>query len=375
MIQVLLDTSLSGEQCEAAETIKHSAESLLTIINDILDFSKIEAGKIELAPAPFNVSETVKRVLRLLRPRAKSACLELREILPDDDLTVIGDPMRLQQVLLNLVGNAIKFTEKGSVTVTARKLDDAPGVPDGKCIWQFTVHDTGIGIPLEKQAAIFEPFMQVDGSTARRFGGTGLGLTISARLVQAMDGKIWLESKPHAGTGFHFTATFDVAARYEAASTRAHSRGEAVSADSEPLKPLNILVVEDNEVNRRVLVAILTKKGHHISVATNGEAGFNMVQRERFDVVLMDVQMPVMDGWETTKAIRLLEHEIGGHVAIIAMTAHAYQEDVVRCREAGMDGYIAKPFQIEDLDRELARVISCLDGEPAMALSANPAIA
>jgi CheY-like chemotaxis protein len=252
-------------------------------------------------------------------------------------------------VLINLVGNAIKFTEQGSVTLKVQRLDVEQ---DEVVLWQFSVDDTGIGIPQEKQDAIFRAFTQADGSISRRFGGTGLGLTISARLVEAMGGRIWLESEVGRGTTFHFSVPLGVAAEAPADETVVKPGTSEDKLDV----PLRILLVEDNLVNQKVAVAMLTKRGHHVITARNGLEGLNVVGRDSFDLVLMDVQMPVMNGLEATKAIRASEHGSGRHLPIIAMTAHALREDIDRCRAAGMDGYISKPFQIETLIAELSRV-------------------
>ncbi|MGD0133732.1 MAG: ATP-binding protein [Bryobacteraceae bacterium] len=348
MTQVLLDTLLSGEQREAAETIKQSADSLLTIINDILDFSKIEAGNVELETTSFQLRDLVDGVVRLLSPRARSAELRLFAD-PFPDCSVLGDPTRLRQVLINLVGNAIKFTEQGSVTLKVQRMGLEQ---DEVVLWQFSVDDTGIGIPQEKQDAIFRAFTQADGSISRRFGGTGLGLTISARLVEAMGGRIWVESEVGRGTAFHFSVPLGLVAEAPADETAVKPGASEEGLDA----PLRILLVEDNLVNQRVAVAMLTKRGHHVTTARNGLEGLNVLRRDSFDLALMDVQMPVMNGWEATKAIRAREHGSARHLPIIAMTAHALREDIDRCRAAGMDGYISKPFQIETLIAELSRV-------------------
>jgi len=358
MTQVLLDTPLLPEQREAAMTIKQSADSLLTLINDILDFSKIESGNLELESTGFQLGDVVNGVLRLLTPRARNSDLRLVAH-PFPDCSVVGDPTRLRQILINLVSNAIKFTERGSITVTVQKMHAGPVVTeeiasleDMASMWHFSVTDTGIGIPFDKQAAVFNAFTQADGSISRRFGGTGLGLTISARLVEAMGGQIWLESEPGRGTTFHFTVALQRAA-------------EALKPDTAPKgalplekfgAPLRILLVEDNLVNQRVAVAMLEKCGHHVTIASNGHEGLDAISRETFDVVLMDVQMPVMNGWEATAAIRARERASGTHLPIIAMTAHALKEDIDSCAAAGMDGYVAKPFQFETLLDELDRV-------------------
>jgi PAS domain S-box-containing protein len=344
MTQVLLETQLSEEQREAAETIKQSADALLTIINDILDFSKIEAGKLNLESTEFRLSDVVGGVLRLLAPHAHSAGLQLLAKHPLPDHLVKGDPTRLRQILMNLVGNAIKFTERGSITVAVEKMDSG--------LWRFSVEDTGIGIPIEKQSTIFEAFIQADSSTSRRFGGTGLGLAISARLVAAMGGRIWVESEPGRGAVFHFTAALGK----RSLAVNAFLSRPLAESDS-PGGSLRVLLVEDNLVNQKVAAMVLRRRGHHVTIAGNGLEGCNLAYRGAFDVVLMDVQMPVMNGWEATAAIRAHERNTGSHVPIIAMTAHALQEDIARCTASGMDGYVSKPFQIEVLLKELDRVL------------------
>ena len=227
---------------------------------------------------------------------------------------------------------------------------------DDASLWHFSVEDTGVGIPLEKQTAIFNPFTQADGSISRRFGGTGLGLTICARLVEAMGGRIRVESEPGRGSKFQFTVPLAAAAEApvcEQPPTFARNGAPPLAGLG---RPLHILLVEDNLVNQKVAMAMLKKRGHHVTTASNGQEGLNAVSRESFDVVLMDVQMPVMNGWEATAAIRARERESGAHLPIIAMTAHALKEDIEGCWAVGMDSYVAKPFQVETLLAELGRV-------------------
>jgi PAS domain S-box-containing protein len=356
MAQVLLDSPLTAEQRDAAANIKESSDALLIILNDVLDFSRIESGNLKLEATSFRLCDVVSAVIRLLAPRSRSN--ELRLVAPPvPDLTVVGDRIRLQQILMNLVSNAIKFTERGSIVVSVRPASVADaGHAEHAGLWHFSVEDTGIGIPAEKQGAIFSAFTQVDGSISRRFGGTGLGLTISARLVEAMGGRIWLESELGRGSTFHFT----VALRPASETARLDVAVDANKNKSQNLEglgaPLRILLVEDNVVNQKVAVAMLGKRGHKVTIASNGREGLNAAAREAFDVVLMDVQMPVMNGWEATAAIRASELESGTHLPIIAMTAHAGQKDIESCRTAGMDGYVSKPFQLETLLRELGRV-------------------
>jgi two-component system sensor histidine kinase/response regulator len=494
MTELVLDTELDAEQREYLVLAKQSADSLLTLINDILDFSKIEAGKLVIERVEFSLSDNLANTLKSLSVRAHQKGLELaydlRADVPD---ALIGDPGRLRQVLVNLVGNAVKFTDRGEVIVYV----EVRGQSAQESELHFTVADTGIGIPPEKQASIFEAFTQADGSMTRMYGGTGLGLTISARLVECMNGKIWVESEVGVGSRFHFTAMFGVQPGASAAAV-------AVPEDPKVLRGMNVLVVDDNETNRRILMkllmgwqakplavesgaaamealrtgqetgatfplilldaqmpvmdgfelvesikrhpewdaatimmlssagqhgdarrcrelgvaayltkpvrsgelleAILTalgqgggtkkrntaapvtrhslredhahlkillvednpvnqllairllqKRGHTVVTAGNGQEALAALANEAYDLVFMDVQMPVMDGLQATVAIRELEQHSGGHVPIVAMTAHAMAGDQERCFAAGMDGYLSKPLRPEALSELLAR--------------------
>jgi two-component system, sensor histidine kinase and response regulator len=476
MTELALGSGMDPEQRECLDTVKSSAESLLSILNDILDFSKIESRKLELESVPFALADVVSDVLKAFALRASQKGLELiADIAPGVPDGVVGDPVRLQQVLANLVGNAIKFTAGGHVLI---ELHEDARTEEGTML-HVTVADTGIGIPADKHATIFEAFNQADGSTTRRFGGTGLGLTISATLVHMMGGRIWLESKPGSGSTFHFTAPFGVAtvgaarslepmlaglrvlvvddnavnrrifheqltrwrmkpttvdggqravdalveaaragqpfslvlldanmpdmdgfgvaaqiaARTELAGAtimmltssgeygdsgrcrelgisayltkpvrqaellaqicrvlekqirpRAAVPAPAPAISSRVGLPARILLAEDNIVNQRVAVGLLTRRGHTVEVAKNGREAVEMLARERFDLVLMDVQMPEMGGLDATAAIRDRETSEGGHTRIIAMTAHAMTGDRERCIAAGMDGYLSKPI-------------------------------
>ena len=492
MTELALGNALQPETRECLETVKSSAESLLSILNDILDFSKIESRKLELEAVPFVLSDAIGDMLKPLALRADQKGLELiAHLSPDVPAAIVGDPVRLKQVLANLVGNAVKFTERGYVLVELR--EDARG--DGCTMLHFSVSDTGIGIPVEKHATIFEAFSQADGSTTRRFGGTGLGLTISATLVKLMGGKIWLERAPGGGTTFHFTAPFDLAPVADTARaepplanlpvlivddndinrrifheqlTRWHMKPTAVSGGQEAIdtllgasragdpfvlvlldanmpgldgfgvaeniaahpelagatimmltssgqygdaarcralgisayltKPIrqaelleqichvlerttrqlppadagapaapanvrsaNILLAEDNLVNQRVAVGLLTRRGHTVSVANNGREAVELLAGGPFDLVLMDVQMPEMGGFEATALIREREAGADTRTRIVAMTAHAMTGDRERCLAAGMDGYLAKPID-QALLFEVVERGSC--GEP-----------
>ena len=484
MTELALDTNLTGEQREFLGMVKTSADSLLVVINDILDFSKIEAGKMDLDSAVFNLRELLEETVRTFGVSASNKKLELVcDIHSDVPQAVAGDAARLRQVLVNLLGNAFKFTDRGEIVLQA----EVQQFHQRSVELHLAVRDTGIGIAKEKQGQIFEAFVQADGSSTRRYGGTGLGLTISNRLVAMMGGRIWLESAPGQGSTFHFTAKFELAsaaphqAEFDGRTglagipvlvvddnptnrhileltllqwgmrptlvpsgwaaleelRRAQKAGNAIplvlldaqmpqldgfataakikqdpelptatimmltsggqrgDADrcrqlgisaylSKPvrqwelreailrvlgLKPqrgasprlvtrhslqeatqkLRILLAEDNAVNRELTVRILSKRGHSVTVAVNGRMALEALETQAFDLVLMDVQMPEMDGFEATAAIRKGEASTGTHIPIIAMTAHAMKGDRERCLQAGMDAYISKPVQAEEL--------------------------
>jgi signal transduction histidine kinase/DNA-binding response OmpR family regulator len=486
MTELALDTRLDAIQREYLEVVMSSASALLSLLNDILDFSKIEAGKLSLESVEFNVRDELSDTLKALALRAHQKGLELLcSVAPDVPDGVVGDPVRLRQIVVNLVGNAIKFTERGEVVVRVR----ADAQENGEHELHFSVSDTGIGVPADQRARIFEAFTQADGSTTRRFGGTGLGLSISARLATMMGGRIWLESEDGRGSTFHFT-TRCVLQEVGAVSTRpmtieglhgtrvlvvddngtnrsiltamlesfqmrpvAVDGGAAAlaaladsvrtndpfalavvdvqmpgmdgfslitrlredarwpdlrivmaSSASQPgdversqalgvqrfmnkpimeraligavqlalgseepseqraaapaaaLRRLDVLVAEDNSVNRAVAVRMLERVGHRVEAVEDGRQAMEALERNRFDLVLMDVQMPRMDGLEATAAIRALEQERGGHVPIIALTAHAMKGDRERCLAAGMDDYVAKPLQSRELYAAIERV-------------------
>jgi CheY-like chemotaxis protein len=484
MAELLLDTQLAAEQRGYLEALKDSAESLLDLINDILDFSKIEAGKLELLPMEFDPREALGDTLRTLGVRADQKGLELAgHVAPDVPLRLVGDAPRLRQVIVNLVGNAIKFTERGEVLVEVSRLEEDAG----EVTLGFAVADTGIGIPRDKQQLIFEAFAQADSSTTRQYGGTGLGLSISAQLVHLMGGSLSVESEPGHGSRFRFTARFGLPGARPPARRPAKLRhlrvlvvddnatnrrilhemltqwrmrptavadGRAallelekaarvgkpyplVLLDSQmpemdgfalaqqikkrprltgarvmmltsgprpgdrarcvalglsayltkPIKQsdlldtimgalsgrpadtrapgpstaaprkgprLRVLVAEDNAVNQLVAVGMLERAGHHAVVAGNGREALALLERQAFDLVLMDVQMPELDGFETTAAIRQGEKASGGHLPIVALTAHAMKGDAERCLAAGMDAYLAKPLEMLQLRGVLA---------------------
>jgi two-component system sensor histidine kinase/response regulator len=493
LTEIVLDTVLTADQRDCLETVKRSADSLLTVINDILDFSKIEAGKIDLEAIGFDLRDCVEDALKLFAQRAGEKGLELLcDIAPDLPEMVLGDSGRLRQIVLNLVSNAIKFTESGEVVLEAEMESQTRE----ELSIRFSVSDTGIGIPLEMQQSIFSPFTQADTSTTRKYGGTGLGLTISARLVSMMGGRIWLESEVGRGTRFCFTVRMQPYASgaesgmiaapeslrdvrilvvddnptnrrilqgtlrvWDAQTTCVESGAQALLAlvsaseagkpyqlvvsdmhmpeldgfglvasirnrpvfaslpvviltsggrqeDAELrrqlgiaaflakpvrrkellsailaalgykatpqtarlsqslLRPLHILLAEDNHVNQTVATRLLSRFGHTLVIANNGKEAIDLVQQQGFDLVLMDIQMPVTDGILATKTIREREQSTGAHIPIIAMTAHAMKGDRLRCLAAGMDGYVTKPIQAGELQ---AAILTALEDTPRVA--------
>jgi signal transduction histidine kinase/DNA-binding response OmpR family regulator len=503
MTELTLNTELTAEQREYLEMVIASADALLGVINDILDFSKIEAGKLDLDSTPFHLRDSVGDTVKALGLRAQQKGLELAcRVAGDVPDVVVGDPGRLRQVIINLVGNAIKFTERGEVVVTV-EVEEMRG--DAVRL-HGSVRDTGIGLPPEKQGQIFDAFEQADGSTTRKYGGTGLGLAICRRLIEMMDGHLWVESTPGVGSNFHFTARFGLAtpageppspgapaglrgrrvlvAEESAASRRilhellvgwgmrpatadagtALPELERAAAGGEPfclafldvtkagpegfalaeqirqhpalggtalilltagpqrqeatrcrelgiaeclLKPvkesellgatlralglaplslaarpappapaarrLRILLAEDNAVNQKIALGLLAKLGHEVSAAGNGREALAAVENQEFDVVLMDVQMPEMDGLEATRGIRARERGRRGHLHVVAMTAHAMKGDREVCLKAGMDDYISKPLQRAELLRVLEAVPAAARGDvPACGDSDRP---
>ena len=349
MTHVVLDSELSPQQRDSLVTVHASAVALLDIINGVLDFSKIEAGKMELDPLRFPLRESLEETMKVMAVSAREKNLALTlEITPEIPNFVIGDAARLRQIVVNLIGNAIKFTSAGEVVLEV-SVDGRSG---NELTLHFLVRDTGIGIAPEKHAMIFDPFSQADGSTTRQFGGTGLGLTISARLAAAMRGKLWVESTLGKGSRFHFTVCLESAtdAPQELSIDDAYP-AEQHSATS----PRLILLAEDSIVNQRVALRLLEKEGHQVVIAANGREAIAAWQKQRFDLILMDIQMPEMDGFSATSEIRRAEAGSGGRIPIVAMTAHAMTGDRERCLAAGMDDYLSKPIRKSDLMEVIAR--------------------
>jgi PAS domain S-box-containing protein len=350
MTELALDTELTAEQRALLQMAKSSADALLALINAVLDLAKIEAGKLELEENAFRLRDLCADTLQSLGWPAHQKGLQMfchvDRAVPD---ALVGDAGRLRQVLVNLVGNAIKFTERGEVVLN---VGCDRQTAEEVCL-HAAVRDTGIGIPADKQGAIFEAFVQADSSTTRRYGGTGLGLTISARLVEMMGGRIWVESEVGKGSTFHFTACL----RPGPAAPEAEPPAADLDAAAPLPAQLRILLAEDDAVNQAVAVGMLEKRGHQVVVARNGREALAAWEREPFDLVLMDQQMPEMDGFEATAVIRGREAGSGRHTPIIALTAHAMKGDRERCLEAGMDGYLAKPLQAQGLLRVMAEVL------------------
>jgi signal transduction histidine kinase/CheY-like chemotaxis protein/HPt (histidine-containing phosphotransfer) domain-containing protein len=333
---LILDSDLTPDQRRSVELIVASGETLLTIINDILDLSKIEAGQLELEDIRLNLHEALRDTVSLMNSGARNKGIELTlDLRGDVPRSVRGDPTRLKQVLNNLVSNAIKFTTRGGVTVSAEVVSREREIVTVR----FAVRDTGIGIAPEAARRIFEPFRQADASTTRNYGGTGLGLSISRRLVEMMGGTLEVDSIPDVGSEFHFTIGFVVA--------QATGEIPAVKLPSAKQRMLRVLIAEDNPVNQEVAGTMLRRRGHHVDVVNNGREAVEALAKETYDVVLMDLQMPILDGLRATAEIRAGEK--GKRVPIIALTANAAGGEREKVIAAGMDDYVPKPFRAGDL--------------------------
>jgi signal transduction histidine kinase/CheY-like chemotaxis protein len=366
MADLLAATRLNQEQEEYTDIIRGSADALLIIINDILDLSKIEAGRLELQQGVFSVRRIVEEVVELLATAALARHLELNKLIaPDVPQRCQGDAARLRQVLLNLLGNAIKFTEKGGITLSVRGLAACDGPAQGSGSLRFEIHDTGIGIPQEQISRLFAPFTQVDGSYTRKYGGTGLGLAISKRLVELMGGEIGVESRWGEGSLFWFTVPLTAAAEDKGPEVTPRADSVAVTADPAgaahvpPGESVGILLVEDNIVNQKVVLRQLQRLGYGATVAVNGREAVNACLHQHYHLILMDCQMPEMDGFEATRLIRAAESSGGAHTPIVAMTANAMAGDRELCLAAGMDDYLAKPLRIDELRDILTHWTAC----------------
>jgi hypothetical protein len=369
LTSVLLDGDLTQEQRKTAHLIRESGENLLTIINDVLDFSKLDSGAMELELQPLDLRAVLQYPVDILaeRARAKGLVLEI-DCAPDVPPQIVADAGRLRQILLNLVGNAVKFTESGGVRVLAQ-----PGRrSDGSADLRVSVVDTGIGVPPERMSRLFQSFSQADASISRRYGGSGLGLSICKRLVELMGGKIGVNSENGKGSEFWFAIPLMVpAADVETARAQEPNAYEAAMLSLTALdRPLRVLVAEDNSTNQIVARAMLTKLGATVDVVENGAEAVAAVTRAPYDVVLMDMQMPEMDGVEATRTIRASASPTSA-IPIVALTANAFESDVQACLAAGMNGHVRKPFRKEDLAIAIAEALMGGSGRPGAPLRAE----
>lgn len=350
-LDLMMDTPLSADQRMLLETAICSGEALLVHINDVLDFSKMEAGKLELHPAAFNFPKLVESVVRIVEPQAKhrnsSLSTKVGATVPK---MALGDEVRLRQILLNLAGNAAKFTYGGVVSVEVQRVGGSDERPE----LEFSVIDTGPGIPASKIGSMFQEFSMLDASYTRREGGTGLGLAICKRLVSAMGGTIGVESEEGKGSRFWFRVTLE---RAIDANEEAQRAAALQSARAPSIPPLNVLLVDDSSVNRMIGVQMLVAGGHTVETAVNGVEAVEKAALRRYDVILMDISMPEMDGIEATKRIRLMQGSLGT-VPIVALTANAIAGERERFLSAGMDEYVTKPYRRGDIERVLATIMA-----------------
>ncbi len=368
--ELLSETPLAEEQLDYARTISQSAASLLSLINDILDLAKIEAGKLELERLPFDLAEVIDNVVAMFKiPAGEKGVVVACKIDSRIPKRIIGDSNRLRQILINLAGNAMKFTEQGGVDIQVGYAREAAG----QIVSRFSVHDSGIGIPADRVEAIFEKFTQADGSTTRKYGGTGLGLAICLQLVELMGGRLAVESEVGKGSTFYFVIPLEEAPA-EIISLQEHKEASREKAGSGG----RILLVEDNAVNQRLASILITRQGYEVEVASDGAEALEHLQHQTFDLVLMDVQMPNMDGMEATRRIRAIEADLALRqsyvglraleqpLAIVGLTAHARKEDETACYDSGMNGFLTKPIikaKLAMILNEMMPRISCLENK------------
>ncbi|MCX8027837.1 MAG: ATP-binding protein [Thermodesulfovibrionales bacterium] len=355
MVELTLQKPLDNETRQNLNIIKSASNTLLEIINDILDLSKIESGKMEIEQKTFNILRLLEEIRLLFEKPAKEKNLaftvNIDKNLPE---YLLGDRVRIKQILINLIGNAIKFTKEGSVSVDVKCIEKT----QDKCNIVFTVKDTGIGIPKEKQSAIFEPFVQVDGSTTRKYGGTGLGLNICKKLAEMMGGKITLQSEVNRGSTFIFELTLNISKKIQ--------EDEQTTIQQILDMPLKILVVEDNDFNQIVISRLLSKRGHEVILANNATQALEILKKQSVDIVLMDIMLPDIDGVELTRLIRKdASGVLNPSVPIIATTANVMKEDVRNYLDAGMDGFISKPISSENLYSVISQVYNQKHSQPA----------
>ena len=353
--QLLQDTALTDPQRQLLETMHRSAESLLVLVNDILDFSKIEAGKMSLEVADVELRSLIADVITLTSEAAKKKGLLVQvQVAPDIPAVLRGDPVRLRQILFNLVGNAVKFTERGGIHISVKTMPSNQDNSDA-VVLQWTVKDTGIGITAEQQTRLFGAYAQAEESTARRYGGTGLGLMICCQLVELMGGAMMVESTPGKGSSFtYFTSLLPGIHR----ATSAQAVKPAIASMADRTTPLRILVVDDNEINQVVACKFLQKLGCQVEVARNGREAVNSIAHATYDAVLMDCEMPEMNGYDATQEIRRQEQNTSRHLPIVALTGHASSEDEQKCLQAGMDDVVTKPMTLPTLRAKLERLLA-----------------
>ncbi|MDD5455676.1 MAG: ATP-binding protein [Candidatus Margulisbacteria bacterium] len=350
MTELLKKEPFNEEQKEKLRIISISTNALLDLVNDILDLSKIEAGRLELESIPFNINNLIEEKLKMFQYTAKNKGLELMHQIQDSIPEFVkGDPARIQQIVINLVNNAIKFTKEGGITITVNILEEN----NNSLVLIFSVKDTGIGIESDKTEVIFDSFRQADGSHSRQFGGTGLGLAICKQLVTLMKGRIWVESKVNEGSEFKFTVEFT-----KLSPTELNELKTEIKANEEvqkKIRPLKILLAEDYIINQKVAIGLLSINNHKVTLANNGKEAVDWYKKERFDIVLMDIQMPEMDGMQATTIIRELEKQNNHRTPIIALTAHAIAGDREKYMESGMDDYLTKPINSEHMEQMLQK--------------------
>lgn len=354
MVRLLLETKLSKEQKDYAQTIQDSGDAMLSLLNDILDFEKIESGKMDLEHIDFDIHRLIQGIVTLMSGHADAKSIILKQdIDPGVPRYIMGDPVRLRQVLLNLVGNSIKFTERGGVTIHI-KLEPGGGDTQGTVRLRFAVQDTGVGISREAQKALFNPFAQADNSVARRFGGTGLGLAISQRLIEAMGGHIAIDSAEGRGSTFYFTLAV---LQGSSSAVESASLERASPITHKPDRLLRILVVEDNQISQKLMREFIQRLGHETVIAGSGEDAIARAERESFDVILMDVELPGISGMGATRSIRALRDPQKAAVPVIAMTGNVRDDDIHSCYAANMNGHLGKPIDPQKLREALQKVI------------------
>lgn len=358
VLDLLELTQLSDEQQQLAKIMQDSSKALLSIINDILDYSKLEAGKLDFFPTAINLEDIAQGTLNLLSSHAQQSNLDLHLVVDKNvNGLYLGDGPRIRQILLNLAENGIKFTTEGSVTVSITQESCSTG---GEPLIKFTISDTGIGIPANKHDLLFENFSQIDNSTKRQFEGTGLGLAICKLLVEGMKGNLGFQSEAGTGSRFWFVIPLPKAEASLGNQAETSSKTKAGGEESDmaqecPTQCLSVLVAEDNPVNQRIVSKMLQRLGHRVTIASNGIEALALHERERFDAIFMDVQMPEMDGLETTRSIRGMKDQ-QNQTPIIALTANAMIGDRETYLASGMNSYVSKPFKLKDLEEALTEV-------------------